>query len=167
MRAFLTIFFSFLVLTYPDPARADISGPACVTSGDVIVIGGKRHFGRCHGGQVVRLFGLIAPEPKQLCPGPKGRTWYCGRASAAALLKWVKGKTVFCKGNTLDREKRLLAVCWVGDRQLNSRLVSEGWALANPRHSRCYEPAEARARTHRRGLWQAPKLKPDWRDTDR
>ncbi len=167
MRALVAILLSFLVLIHAGPARADVSGPACVTSGDTLVIDGKRRFGRCRGGRTVRLFGLIAPEPKQLCPGPKGRAWHCGRASAAALLDWVKGRTVVCKGNSWDRARRLLAVCSVDGRVLNRRLVAEGWALAHPRHSRSYEPAEARARAALRGLWQDPNLNPDWRDADR
>ena len=50
-----------LVAMLAFPAHADVSGPACVTDGDTLVVNGKRQRMRCVGGTRVRLFGIDAP----------------------------------------------------------------------------------------------------------
>ncbi len=49
-----------LVAMLAFPAHADVSGPACVTDGDTLVVNGKRQRTRCVGGTRVRLFGIEA-----------------------------------------------------------------------------------------------------------
>ncbi len=51
-----------LVAMLAFPAHADVSGPACVTDGDTLVVNGKRKRTRCVGGTRVRLFGIDAPD---------------------------------------------------------------------------------------------------------
>ncbi len=41
-----------LVAMLAFPAYADVSGPACVTDGDTLVVNGKRQRTRCVGGSV-------------------------------------------------------------------------------------------------------------------
>ena len=112
------------------PAHADVSGPACVTGGDTLVVNGKRQRTRCVGGTRVRLFGIDAPELKQKCRHPSGREFLCGRAAASFLLEHVRSRAVECKDNSEDRYGRLLAVCFIDGKDLNARMVNEGWALA-------------------------------------
>ncbi len=50
-----------LVALLAFPAHADVSGPACVTDGDPLVVNGKRQRTSCVGGTRVRLFGIDAP----------------------------------------------------------------------------------------------------------
>ncbi len=119
-----------LVALVTFPAHADVSGPACVTDGDTLVVNGKRQRTRCVGGTRVRLFGIDAPELKQKCKAPGGRDFLCGRAAAAFLLEHVRDRTVECRGNTVDRYGRLIAVCFVGGKDLNAMMVGEGWSLA-------------------------------------
>ncbi len=92
-----------LVALVAFPAHADVSGPACVTDGDTLVVNGKRQRTRCVGGTRVRLFGIDAPELKQKCKAPGGGDFLCGIAAAAFLLEHVRGGTVECKGNSVDR----------------------------------------------------------------
>ncbi len=75
-----------LVALLAFPAHADVSGPACVTDGDTLVVNGKRQRTRCVGGTRFRLFGIDAPELKQTCKLPGGRDFLCGRAAASFLL---------------------------------------------------------------------------------
>ncbi len=56
-----------LVALLAFPAHADVSGPACVTDGDTLVVKGKRQRTRCVGGTRVRWFGIDAPELNQRC----------------------------------------------------------------------------------------------------
>ncbi len=75
-----------LVAMLAFPAHADVSGPACVTDGDTLVVNGKRQRTRCVGGTRIRLFGIDAPELKQRCRHANGRDFLCGSAAAAFLL---------------------------------------------------------------------------------
>ncbi len=49
-----------LVTMLAFPAHAHVSGPACVTDGDTLLVNGKRRHTRCVGGTRVRLFGIDA-----------------------------------------------------------------------------------------------------------
>ncbi len=143
------------------PAHADVSGPACVTDGDTLVVNGKRQRMRCVGGTRVRLFGIDAPELKQKCKAPGGRDFLCGRAAASCRLRHVSGRTVECKGTSVDRYGRLIAICFVDGKDLNALMVGEGWALAYRDHSKKYVPQENVARKARKGIW-AMQFVPPW-----
>ena len=41
------------------------------------------------------------------------------------------GGTVECKGNSVDKYGRLIAICFVGGKDLNALMVNEGWAPAS------------------------------------
>ena len=150
---------ALILLAYP--ALADVSGPACVSDGDSISVGGKRQRGGCRGGVKVRLRGIDAPELKQLCRHPNGRDFQCGLAAASFLLKQVRGKTVDCRGTEKDRYKRLLAECFVDGASLNAFMVSEGWALAYRHYSEKYVSQEDEARQNKKGIW-GMEFKPPW-----
>ncbi len=138
-----------------------VAGPACVTGGDTLVVNGKRQRNRCVGGTRVRLFGIDAPELKQTCKHANGRDFLCGRAAASFLLEHVRGGTVECRGNSVDRYGRLIAVCFVGGKDLNAMMVREGWALAYRRYSMDYVDDEKAAKVVRVGLWRG-KFVPPW-----
>ena len=103
MAALKPITAAALVAMLTFPAYADVTGPACVTDGDTLVVYGKRQRTRCVGGTHVRLFGIDAPELKQRCKHASGRDFLCGSAAASFLLEHVGGGTVECRGNSEDR----------------------------------------------------------------
>ena len=150
-----------MVVLPASPAHADVSGPACVTDGDTLVVNGKRRHARCVGGTRVRLFGIDAPELKQKCRHANARDFLCGRAAASFLLEHVRGGTVECKGNSVDRYGRLIAVCFIDGQNLNALLVGEGWALAYRDFSDKYVPQENAAREASKGIW-AMRFVPPW-----
>lgn len=165
MRTWPLILGVLFALADIPPALADVSGPACVTDGNVIVVNGRRWYGKCIGGTPVRLFGTIAPDLAQLCDAPDGRKWQCGRAAAAMLLDTLKNETVMCEGTTVDSQGRLMAVCRVQGEEINRKMVRDGWALAYARHSMKYLPEEKMAEQARKGLWQSSKGERfAWRD---
>jgi endonuclease YncB( thermonuclease family) len=156
---------ALIVLATPHESIADVIGPACVVDGNIMKINGKRVHKRCIGGTEVRLFGTIAPNLDQLCDAQDGRKWYCGRASATVLLEAVKGRILNCRGNSKDKDKRLLAVCYLDENNLNKLLVRNGWALAYRRHSESFLKLEKKAAADRKGLWQAMENATfKWRD---
>ncbi len=61
MAALKPITAAALLAMLAFPAHADVSGPACVSDGDTLVVNGKRQRTRCVGGTRVRLFGIDAP----------------------------------------------------------------------------------------------------------
>jgi len=146
------------------PAAADVSGAACVVSGDTMVIDGKRRHGRCMGGTAVGLVGIDAPEIDQICGHSSGRQVFCGRAAAAFLLKRVLQRVVTCTGNTKGHDGQLLATCYAGGRDLNALMVGEGWALADRAFSDTYVADEEAAKAARKGLWDLTFVPPwEWR----
>ncbi len=60
MAALKLITAAALLAMLAFPAYADVTGPACVTDGDTLVVNGKRQRTRCVGGTRVRLFGIDA-----------------------------------------------------------------------------------------------------------
>ncbi len=164
----LTWLTAALVAMLAFPAYADVTGPACVTDGDTLVVNGKRQRTRCVGGTRVRLFGIDAPELKQKCKAPGGRDFLCGRAAASFLLEHVRGRAIECRGNSEDRYGRLIAICFVGGKDLNALMVAEGWALAYRNFSEKYVPQENAARAPSKGIWAMQFVSPwEWRRSKR
>ncbi len=135
----------------PRVSRADaLSGVASVIGGDTIEIHGER----------IRLFGIDAPESRQLCT-VSGEPYRCGQQAALALADHVEQRTVRCEERDRDRYGRTVAVCFVGDEDVSAWLVAEGWALAFRRYSTRYVPEEDKARAAGRGIW-AGAFDPPW-----
>ncbi|MDA1090477.1 MAG: thermonuclease family protein [Proteobacteria bacterium] len=133
---------------------ADVTGPARIIDGDTIHIGKTK----------IRLHGIDAPEMKQICKRNDGKPWACGVAATQALRKMVGSQAVTCKGNTRDRYKRLIAVCYVGTFNINEQMVTDGWALAYRKYSKDYVRAEMLAKSQREGVWGGEFEMPwEWR----
>ncbi len=141
--------------------RVEFEGAARVVDGDTLVVtpadGGVTHR--------VRLFGVDAPESKQSCTDVNGTAYACGVRSADALRKRVAaaGGRVHCVTVNTDRYGRDVAVCDAGTSgDVNTWLVSEGWALAYRQYGgKQYDAAEAHARAAGAGVW-AGTLTPPW-----
>ena len=132
------------------PAAA-IRGRARVVDGDTIWIDKIK----------IRLHGIDAPETKQKCHHAGGSTYRCGEASTDALRVLIGADPVRCEGDTYDRYKRLIAVCYSDTVNLNSELVRQGWALAYRRYSKDYVSVENEAQDAKRGMW-AWEFTPPW-----
>jgi len=149
-------FLAFALLLIPSaPVQGDpLVGVASVIDGDTIEIHGQR----------IRLEGIDAPEAAQLCMDEGGRQWRCGQKAALALADRIGSRPVACEPTGRDRYRRTLAICRVGDDDLNAWMVRHGWALAYRRYSTMYVPAEDTARANRLNLWAGTFVAPwDWR----
>ena len=60
------------------PALADVTGTARIIDGDTIWIGETK----------IRLYGIDAPEARQLCRRD-GQSWRCGEAATEALRRLI------------------------------------------------------------------------------
>ena len=141
-----------LILLLPiSVAMADITGKPRVVDGDTIHIGKTK----------IRLHGIDAPEMKQECYRVDGTPYRCGEAATDALRVLIGADPVRCEGDTLDRYKRLIAICYSGTADLNAEMVRQGWALAYRRYSKDYVSAEKEAQDAKRGIW-AGEFEPPW-----
>ena len=134
-----------------------MTGIASVIDGDTIEIHGRR----------IRLHGIDAPESRQQCERD-GKRWACGKDAAFALADLIDRKPVSCDQRDTDRYGRIVAVCRLGNIDLNGWLVSQGYALAYRRYSRDYVDEEDEARQARAGIWAGEFVAPwDWRQGKR
>ena len=136
----------------------EIAGPVTVTK---VTDGDSLKSGRLR----IRLFGIDAPEQKQLCKQADGTIWACGKAASAAMGDIVAGAAhLRCELLDTDRYGRLVMRCFAGETDIARALVAQGLAVAYRRYSEDYVDAEDRAAASGRGMWQGPFDMPwDWR----
>ncbi|MCB5176236.1 MULTISPECIES: thermonuclease family protein [Microvirga] len=133
-----------------EPSDRTIEGRAHAVDGDTIRIGDRS----------LRLEGIDAPEMRQTCT-LDGEVYLCGETSRNALIRMILNRDVQCRSSGRDRYRRLLVSCTVDGRDLNARMVEEGWAVS---YGREYQAEEAAARSRSAGLWAGRFERPqDWR----
>ncbi len=152
----------FFILTYKDVRSEEIkeiSGNAKIIDGDTIKINSKK----------IRLHGIDAPEFKQMCKKPYltiifltfTKDYPCGKISTQKLQKKINNKVITCKILDIDRYKRLIGECYKRNLNLNSWLVSNGYAVAYRKYSKKYISNEINAKNEKKGLWQG-KFEMPW-----
>lgn len=125
-------------------APAQVTGPARVVDGDTFSVGGER----------VRLWGVDAPEGRQICQDATGQGYACGDVAHEQLVGLIDGRVVRCEVRDRDPYGRAVSRCQVGSTDLGEAMVRGGWAVDYVQFSRgAYASAEAEARRTRRGLW--------------
>lgn len=140
------------------PATVHTAGPlegmAQVVDGDTLQIANQR----------VHLWGIDAPDPRQICQ-LDGKPWLCGEAARLALAQHVSHRKVRCDVVAHHGGDDRVARCHVGRDELNRWLVQQGWALdAEPLGNRAYAQTQTRAALEQRGLWQGRFVEPwQWR----
>ena len=140
-----------LLLVLAGEAKAiEISGPAQITDGDTLAVGG----------QVIRLSGIDAFENGQDCSSADGKPYNCG-AKAENALRGLTQDGVSCAGNEFDDYKRLIAHCRAKGRDVGEAMVLDGHALAFRKFSEEYVAVEERSQIEGRGAW-AGSFIPPW-----
>lgn len=141
-----------------------ISGAVRVVDGDSLEISAAR----------IRLFGIDAPELRQLCRAADGSDVTCGLTARDTLGKLIGGRAVACapaeKAPSYDRT---VAICTVGGTtsgdgsviDLSEAMVRGGHAIELKAHSHGrYSAAEREARDAKRGIWAGSFERPsEWR----
>ncbi len=113
----------------------------------------------------VRLYGIDAPETPKI----NNRTGQVkipgqpyGEESCKALESKVMGKQVRLDILDIDKYRRMVGIIWLGDRNINLEMVSEGYAeafieyLREPYRSKFIE-AEQEAKAAKKGIWSLPE----------
>lgn len=134
----------------------EIAGTAKVIDGDSLNLDGTE----------IRLFGIDAPEARQICTDKAGNPYSCGREATRALRRLIAGRPLTCQVEVLDRYGRSVARCRAGTIDVNLKMVETGWAVAYHSQALEFSAAEDQARAARKGLWQGLFDRPrDWRKT--
>ena len=144
-----------LLLISTGLTQADtISGQAQIVDGDTLLIGDAK----------IRLNAIDAPETDQSCLDASGKLYTCGIMARDRLRARVGTAIVSCQTEGTDRYGRYLAVCFLGQHDLNRWLVSQGLALAYVQYSLRYQSIEQGAKRDGNGLWAGAFIAPwDWR----
>ena len=153
MKIFKVLIIFIFFLTFKATA-GEIIGNPIITDGDTIKIINKR----------IRLYGIDAPESKQLCK-KNFREYRCGIVSTEALSKKINKNQVRCRvQDRLDRYKRYIGICFVEEINLNQWMVRNGYAVAYRRYSKDYIKDEDYAKKNKLGLWSSDFINPEkWR----
>jgi endonuclease YncB( thermonuclease family) len=135
------------LLTSPVLAQADpdtISGKPDVLDADILKFGQQR----------VILWGIDAPEQRQLCQA-NGAAWGCYDAAKRYMQLLAGRGEVTCKLMAPpDPFGRRYGVCSSGGQDLNAEMVKAGLALAFDEQATDYDAQMADAITAQAGLWQ-------------
>ena len=120
----------------------------------------------------IRLFGIDAPERKQICKKPYliisflnfQRNYECGLMATNELKKFINNRIIKCISESKDRYNRYLSTCYLKNKDINSWLVKNGYAIAYRRYSKKYVLEEQYAEKNKLGIWQGTFQNPEeWR----
>ena len=135
--------------TSPTSTGTEVTGVVSrVSDGDTIWVTdakGLRH--------KIRMLDIDAPESSQKF----------GSESTARLKSLIGSKSVRVTYSERDKYDRLLGTVWLGDEDINLRMVSEGmaWRYHYSKNER-YAAAQSAAKAKRIGLWADPIAKDPW-----
>jgi len=129
-----------------------------ITDGDTIKIGKEK----------IRLFGIDAPEIKQICKNKNNNPYACGETSKDALRNLINGsEKIYCYYSERDRYNRIIGECFVGANSsfnINEFMVFMGHAVAYLKYSKKYLEAQNKANNYKRGIWGGTfDLPEEWR----
>jgi endonuclease YncB( thermonuclease family) len=138
------------------PAEVMQSGQVKVRDGDTLTMMGKD----------VRLYGIDAPEYKQICQNNAGTNWPCGDRAREKLVAIIATAEVVCTPKATDKFNRTIATCstpTVPDLAL--AMVESGFAANGVDGGEGpYAVSESLAQVEKMGVWSGPFTNPaDWR----
>jgi endonuclease YncB( thermonuclease family) len=134
-----------------------VSGSAATFAGSMRVIDGDTLADQS---VTYRLYGIDAPEAGQTCVSGSGGTWPCGKEATAAMDALVLGKEVNCDDRGPDVYGRTLAVCHVGQTDINAAMIEAGLAWSFRKYAHDYDALEDQTRARGVGVWQADTQTP-------
>jgi endonuclease YncB( thermonuclease family) len=97
------------------------------------------------GGVTYRLWGIDAPEAKQVCPDG----WPAGSLATTRLQALTAGRSIVCQEKDRDRYGRIVAICRANGEDLGAIMVREGACLGVHPVQRRLHPRESRRRLER------------------
>jgi endonuclease YncB( thermonuclease family) len=108
-------------------------------------------------GRVVRMFGIDAPESKQVCKDG----WPAGQEAKKYLQKLMERRQIVCHDKGRDQYGRWIAQCYDGKIDLGREMVREGYAWAFVKYSKAFVAEEQQAKQEKLGV-HAHGCRPAW-----
>jgi endonuclease YncB( thermonuclease family) len=102
---------------------------------------------------VIRLAGIDARDADATCKDARGKNWPCGAAAKAALTRLIRSRAITCTLPKGGEHNIFDASCAVGDTDLSTWLVRQGWATPKDNQAALAKAAEA-AKSEKLGLWR-------------
>ena len=162
-KSFYKIPILFFIFFFQQSSFAStFEGIPRVVDGDSLEINGNK----------IRLLGIDAPEKKQNCKKSYlkisflnlQKKYSCGLLASKKLKKLINNKTVKCVSESKDRYNRYLSVCYLKNKDINSWLVKNGYAISYKKYSKKYILEEQYAKKNKLGIWQGTFQNPEeWR----
>jgi endonuclease YncB( thermonuclease family) len=148
LRVTLAARLIFAVCVCTSPASADnLTGEASIIDGDTL--------------EIIRLWGVDAPESSQLCRDDESLQYQCGAKAAKELGAFIARRPVDCSPISLDRYGRTVAVFSMDGVDVAEWLVRNGLAFDWPTYSKGkYDKAQREADHAGRGIWQGSYVEP-------
>ena len=134
------IILILLILFLPTILLADIK-KVKVIDGDTIHVGNVKY----------RLFGIDAPEIKQVCE-KNNKKIECGVIAKNLLKIKIGNKIPECIVKDKDRYQRFVAECFVDKESLSKFMVREGYAVVYTQYSGDFLEDEKYAKENNNGI---------------
>lgn len=106
------------------------------------------------GAIVITLADISARDVKATCKDAKGRAWRCGEAGRVALMRLIRTRAVSCTLPQAGEQKTFTARCSVGETDLSTWLVRQGWVNARDNPDKALADAEDAAKKDKAGIWR-------------
>jgi endonuclease YncB( thermonuclease family) len=103
---------------------------------------------------VIRLAGIAGRDADATCKDARGKSWPCGAAAKAALTRLIRARAVTCVLPRGGEHNIFDASCSVGDTDLSTWLVRQGWATPKNNEAALTKAAAA-AKSEKLGLWRS------------
>ena len=132
-------------------AETEMSGTGSAMEGDVVSLDGA----------MIRLKGIDAPDPGQVCRTMRGVEYDCFGAAKSQLQQMLDLGQVTCIAKEQDRNQHRIGVCRVLGKDLSAAMLVRGWAFAYRSLSTDYGGLEARAQSRKAGMW-AGRVEAPW-----
>jgi endonuclease YncB( thermonuclease family) len=138
------------------PAETMQSAQVKVRDGDTLTMMGKD----------IRLYGIDAPEYKQICQNNDGKNWQCGDRAREKLVAIIGTAEVICTPKAVDKYNRTIATCSTSTVPDIALAMVEAGLAANgvDGGEGPYAVSESLAQVEKIGVWSGPFTNPaDWR----
>lgn len=113
-----------------------------------------------------RIYGIDAPEYRQICNDTANEPWACGKSARGGLDMAMQGKEFACDVYVRDQFGRAVVTCADGQGfDLGAAMVARGLAISGDNFDDVvYADEELSAKKAKRGIWQGRFDKPaNWR----
>jgi endonuclease YncB( thermonuclease family) len=102
----------------------------------------------------IRVSGVDPVPIDKVCRRTSGEEWPCGRTALFSLRMFLRGRAIECYLPPIGEAVEAIAPCRVGQTDLGTWLLEQGWGTPNDYATDEYRAAALEGRCERNGMWQ-------------